>query len=710
MPVTNHNEENTPPVLQPAKKKLKRESSVRDKTKDMNASKVPKYAKTKAKLSLLPSLPLDVLFEIFGHLPPVDILHLARTTKGFRSILLHKSASSTWKTSLRRVPGLPECPEDMSQPAWVNLVYSAHCHNCFENKVLKVDWLLRLRLCEVCLKSYGHVLLQGDQHLDSEKKIDQIVLKCIPFSTVYRVPCYKGRYCSAVEEENFLKDLKAAEDRSAFVKTRQEALVARKIHGTSCQMWSDSLTQERWDELADIREKRRADITEKLETLGFIEELEYLEGLPGDWLVRPPLQQFKDHPDVKSSKPLTPRNWKNIESRLIEYMHKVKAHRLAAERLAVVRAREKIAISAWVQFRMRYAPEKLLPSGIEMLSWHKVKAILELPSSVPSSNKDRDAIATPSVDAIAENDTKTLLEPSSIYPSTFTRIFESMRAGLAEWEEEKITELGREAPIGRPLWFREPSSSEYLKNLQLAVCVFSCEDTLNIHQLYPHHNNTYPAMWYPEFLHHPCNTVTKKDPFGDDVPENKLFLAPKEIGWRYRRKWSCETIFFDSKASRAVERVLEACGLNPDSTTTQKMDEMDPRFICLKCSYGAKCDGQRNRKVMSWRAAVQHCMKVHWGDAAVTWERVMDSCAVEARTLSASRALGSSLWRCGHCRDSRLERDGKSSEQLVQEHLDDVHNVEEPVKGKHYFLAVDFPPPAIPVVQIVPKEVVVGRQ
>ncbi|KAF8215809.1 hypothetical protein K438DRAFT_1560328, partial [Mycena galopus ATCC 62051] len=90
---------------------------------------------------------------IFGHLPPLDILHLARTTKGFRSILMHRSAVSIWKASLGQVCGLPEKPDDMSHPAWVNLAYSAHCHNCVEHKVLKVDWLLRIRLCETCVKS-----------------------------------------------------------------------------------------------------------------------------------------------------------------------------------------------------------------------------------------------------------------------------------------------------------------------------------------------------------------------------------------------------------------------------------------------------------------------------------------------------------------------------------------------------------------------------
>ncbi|KAK0461517.1 hypothetical protein IW261DRAFT_1631432 [Armillaria novae-zelandiae] len=39
--------------------------------------------KRQAKLSMLPTLPLDILFEIFRHLHPLDLLHLTHTTKEF---------------------------------------------------------------------------------------------------------------------------------------------------------------------------------------------------------------------------------------------------------------------------------------------------------------------------------------------------------------------------------------------------------------------------------------------------------------------------------------------------------------------------------------------------------------------------------------------------------------------------------------------------
>ncbi|KAJ7024421.1 hypothetical protein C8F04DRAFT_162777 [Mycena alexandri] len=703
MPASISNQENEVPTeSQPPKKKVKKELSS-DGVKKEDASKPSKYAKTKAKLSLLPSLPLDILFEIFGHLPPLDLLHLARTTQGFRSVLMHKSAISIWKASLQQVPGLPERPQEMSEPAWANLVWSPHCHNCLTNRCQKVDWHLRIRLCEKCVKTAK--LLRGERQMDKTNKLDQIILQCLPFSH-YHIPGHNGKCCLIEDERKFRKELKAAEDKSEFVKSKKEALAARVTHASECKKWLDSSTQERWDELAEIRYKRTMDISEKLEDLGFIEELEYLEDLKEVYLhPRKTIRPLRDHPDVKVSKPLTERSWKNIEPRLVEYMGQVRTHLHAADRLRIVRQREKVAVAAWVQFRLQYPAEKLVPSGTDILSWEKVKNIIDLPSDVPTKSKDGDV----STAKANEDGTPTLISPAS-----FTRIFESMKLHILKWGNDRLRDLAEESPVS-PLfagWTGAvySSQSERMKSLELAACVFSCEDKSDVHCRFEHYQDgAYPVMWFPEFIHHPCNTIeVGKLNDDDDESPNPLFQALKTLKWYRRREWSSDSIFFNEKASKVVKRILFACGLDHQVTTTREMDELDPRFICLKCSYGAKCDGQRPRKVMSWRHAVQHCMLVHWGDASVTWERITEESAAEARVLSAARSIASDQWRCAHCRDSVHERDGKGTEALMRDHLDILHNIFPGVKGRDYHLAVDSPPPAMATVQITPKEVVVA--
>ena len=83
--------------------------------------------------------------KIFGHLHPLDLLHLARTTKPFRRVLMHRSAISVWKEARSNVDGLPECHPSMSEPAYANLAFDSHCHVCNSPS----------RYCEQHLIAYG---------------------------------------------------------------------------------------------------------------------------------------------------------------------------------------------------------------------------------------------------------------------------------------------------------------------------------------------------------------------------------------------------------------------------------------------------------------------------------------------------------------------------------------------------------------------------
>jgi hypothetical protein len=98
-------------------------------------------------LSRLPDMPLDILFEvsgldyqfvpvkflciqIFRFLAPVDLLSLARSSKSLRETLMTRNAVTVWKAAARyRVANVPRCPEDMSEPAWANLIFGrSKCH------------------------------------------------------------------------------------------------------------------------------------------------------------------------------------------------------------------------------------------------------------------------------------------------------------------------------------------------------------------------------------------------------------------------------------------------------------------------------------------------------------------------------------------------------------------------------------------------------
>jgi F-box domain len=117
--------------------------------------------RVRGRLSELPSMPLDILYEvrdisliqyqvnqswtgvapgtkIFGHLPPSGLLSLSRVSKAFRQLLMSRSSLFLWKTSYSLIPDVPTCPEDMSEPAWAHLLFGgAYCY---------VRWLSHVKL------------------------------------------------------------------------------------------------------------------------------------------------------------------------------------------------------------------------------------------------------------------------------------------------------------------------------------------------------------------------------------------------------------------------------------------------------------------------------------------------------------------------------------------------------------------------------------
>ncbi|KAH9054760.1 hypothetical protein EDB87DRAFT_1568074 [Lactarius vividus] len=101
------------------------------------------------------SLPLDVLFGIFSELLPMDLLNIARTSNALRQVLMSRKSTSVWIAARRNAGAtvVPEPPEDMSEPAWAQLLFGpAVCSQCSARNIHRVDFALRRRLCTVCRK------------------------------------------------------------------------------------------------------------------------------------------------------------------------------------------------------------------------------------------------------------------------------------------------------------------------------------------------------------------------------------------------------------------------------------------------------------------------------------------------------------------------------------------------------------------------------
>ena len=113
-----------------------------------------------------------------------------------------------------------------------------------------------------------------------------------------------------------------------------------------------------------------------------------------------------------------------------------------------------------------------------------------------------------------------------------------------------------------------------------------------------------PLLWYPHFLHHLCTSIRPRRPFERHSIEDALSTEKRYDG-TCQTPWNTDALELDEKASRATRNVLEACGMDWQTTTAEELDARDPRVVCLKCTYGARVDGERRFRVWTWRDAVR---------------------------------------------------------------------------------------------------------
>ncbi|KAI0643254.1 hypothetical protein C8Q79DRAFT_915732, partial [Trametes meyenii] len=88
--------------------------------------------------------------EIAPLLRPVDLLQVSRTNKILRVALLSRSNRRLWSAALTRIPDLPPCPDDISEPCYTALIFDSYCFHCGADQAYSVDYFLRVRLCSTC--------------------------------------------------------------------------------------------------------------------------------------------------------------------------------------------------------------------------------------------------------------------------------------------------------------------------------------------------------------------------------------------------------------------------------------------------------------------------------------------------------------------------------------------------------------------------------
>ncbi|KAF5329362.1 hypothetical protein D9619_009185 [Psilocybe cf. subviscida] len=616
--------------------------------------KSEKGAKARGKLSLLPSLPLDILFEIFKLLMPTDILHLTRTTKALRAVLLHRSAMTVWKETLKQIDDFPKCPDDISLPYWTSLIFDTFCHNCLARNTSSVNFIFRIRCCNKWAKSILVPLSRYPRECDLIAK----AVPCDAWNDGF------GQQALRTDVDAFLAKWKNRSNLGDQLVEERAAAAKRKEMGKEVRKWYDKRGDQRAEEISTIRKERARDIRHKLKDLGFETELTFLLRFYSVCLIDPlPYGiSFSEHPHVKQPKPLTDHIWKNIEPDMVELMHKMRDYKTQNDRIILQRERRKAIHRLYLEWRnqkfvlYKYPAWYVMPGPLDVLGDAQVKQLLELPNDVEID------------DFTAQADVSLRLHLPSI-----VRSFRHDRNIIFLNAIERVTSVP--GVVSFLSWYRHGySASSTHGQFALAAVVFRCKawaheyvdgalardqgaGTFEYGRWKRAGTAPEPLLWYPEFLTHACCALhwDHHGNFGRrPKPEGNFNAGGMYDGSDvYQRAWKDKELEFNQVASRNVLRILKACGMS-DKTTVEELDARDPRVVCLTCSFGAKCDGERTMRIWGWREVVNHSVSTQFGNSVVEWQCLSPEDTAEAKRLEDTEHVkknyptpaNKKVWRC----------------------------------------------------------------
>ncbi|TFK91360.1 hypothetical protein K466DRAFT_660137 [Polyporus arcularius HHB13444] len=267
-------------------------------------------------------MPWDVLLEIFSVMHPRELLILARTSKEYREFLMSRNAARFWKAARQQSESdLPDCPPFLSEPAYANLVFFAHCHNCTAPNVKTVIWEFLARYCQKCkedmrrrLSDHTEIYFMVDiVEQDTRVKIADFLngIHISPSRGSFPRPFYHSE-----EFREFQRDvygLRAGVHLSAFVKQKAENVKLRKQFATTMREWETKQDQRRVSENEALKDARLEAVKQRLRDEGYGPQL--------DTMV---LDELKLLGPVRQARQLSDRGWKTIRDKVVGFMESVR--------------------------------------------------------------------------------------------------------------------------------------------------------------------------------------------------------------------------------------------------------------------------------------------------------------------------------------------------------------------------------------------------
>ncbi|TFK90029.1 hypothetical protein K466DRAFT_597265 [Polyporus arcularius HHB13444] len=586
----------------------------------------------------LEDMPLDVLFEIFRLLHPRDLLSLARTTKDFRALLMSRSSASCWATSRKQIQGLPEIPENLSEPAYANLMFCNHCHRCLKTGThVSAYWDILARYCTVC----------RDVMITSKISTSAILVELkgmaeacgLTYDNDIAIPIYVrsseryGYYLPELEDvKNAFKALKTKKDKIKYIREREALVSLRQDNALKLTAWEEVLEQNAIAEEAALVAERRAAIWAKLRDEGWGEDI--------DWMSSADRENLSDLKVACRPSKLTDRSWSLSRAAVIGFMKKVRVRRLKEQQVALFATR-----FIWLATALcEYQHQKWL--------------------------EDRQGyVFVPFADCVTDKEIRTVIEDT---PADFTE--EAVKAKLNDLVPTVVSRWvdGRRAEF-TTLLLRELGQDSLAAGaadpLALAIAWFGCTSG------WSYGGCSCNARW-PRILDHLHF-------------RREYLLAGDTFAAAFRSSQKSWQVKYDGQRCCADKRlahvrdVITACGADPDTATYAQMEESNPRLVCRICATLLK------REVFDWKAAVSHDFEKHDSRLVVSkplarrWERIPDELAAVAKTVEdvlLTKTTAYTSFRCAWCAKDGLP------DTMMKAHIQSCHGKASPQLDEDFFV------------------------
>lgn len=290
---------------------------------------------------------------------------------------------------------------------------------------------------------------------------------------------------------------------------------------------------------------------ERLKDLGWEEEL--AEGEQWDSLAELVWSSHVDKPQA-----LTNRIWANIKGPVIAIVEQMKEQRMRREYLSILEARQLIVASLFSGWSKERPAKEILPGIADICSTPDFKTII---------------MDTPTDTEVNE--------------ASFQSAIAKLPDLVHDWRIAKDAELLQILATGVGSQISEADSMDP-GQLNRATVYFACKSCGGGH-----------PICYPRILVHKCISApdgrqwsTQSD--GLSVQDH-LWGVLRQVPWNLDNKVSSY-----HSAAAGVTSILETLKLDPGTTTSEQLDNLDARFECLICTNITQV-----RLAYNWRAAVR---------------------------------------------------------------------------------------------------------